>query len=447
MNEIITRHFLLPVHERLRGRKTMRWYRELCRSQRASAETISLNQLEKLRRLLLHCLKDVPYYQQHFRSLGMGSYDRLDLAAYNTLPPLTKDEIRSHLHDLVAESYRRKLIKYSTGGSTGEPLVFYTDLHKEAQHNAQKLRSRSWFGVLPGDRQVDFWGSPIELEKLSKFRIWKDRRLLNQVLLSAFNLTEERLNAYTAFVKKFRPRLIYGYATVIYRLAQFIIDKPDAWGDYRPKLISCTSEMLYEHQREVIAKAFLCPVANEYGSRDGGLIAHECPKGGLHIAAEHVLVEIDNPDESGVGDILITNLDGYGMPLLRYRIGDRGRLHDGECDCGLPLPLLGQLAGRSNDFLVGRNGKLIHSLAPVYVLREIPKLRQFKLVQRTNQQLEIQMVSDTALSAEELESVRKKMKRIFEFDIHVNFIYKDVIAPEKSGKYRWVVSEVEEAAL
>jgi phenylacetate-CoA ligase len=440
LHPTLVRHIILPLHERLRHRRTMRYYAELGDQKRRGPEGLRALQLRKLRALLAHCVAEVPFYRERLRASDLEPGDATP-EALAQLPSLERDDIRANREEMVAESYRERLIRYSTGGSTGQPLVFYTDLDKEARHNAYKLRCRAWHGILPGDRQVDFWGSPIELDKRSRFRIWKDRWLLNQELLSAFDLTDERLASYVDHLRRGRPRLVYGYPTVIYRVAQFVLAHPGTLGGWRPALVSCTSEMLYDHQRATIREAFGCPVANEYGSRDGGLIAHECPEGRMHIVAEHVIVEVNAPGEDGVGDLLVTNLDAYGMPLLRYRLGDRAALEPGTCDCGLPLPLLGKLAGRSNDFLVGAGGKFIHSLAPIYVLREIAEVRQFKLTQRRDLSLRIDLVCAEPLDGPALENIRAKMGKVFGFDIPVQFSFPDAIPPEKSGKYRWVVSE------
>ena len=441
MNERLVRQALLPLHERLRGRATMRFYHRLRAHDRMQADAMQELQWQRLKKLLAHCLEHVPFYRDRLRGAGITDVNELTRQRYERLPQLTRDDIRNHKEAMVARGWRERLIQANTGGSTGEPLVFYSDRGKEACHNAQKLRARSWFGVMPGDRQVDFWGSPIELNKQSELRILKDRWLLNQVVLSAFNLTDQRLSDYVAFVVRFRPRLIYGYPTVIFRVAQWIREHPGVLGDYRPALVSCTSEMLYDHQRNMIREVFDCPVANEYGSRDGGLIAHECPQGSLHIIAEHVYLEVVGEDEEGAGDLLVTNLDGYGMPLLRYRIGDRGTLDNTPCACGLPLPCLARLSGRSNDFLVGHAGRLIHSLAPIYVLREIPKLRQFRLYQRKDHSLQLQMVSDAPFSDAELRDLREKLQRILDEPVPVDFQFAETIPPERSGKYRWVMSE------
>jgi phenylacetate-CoA ligase len=435
--ELVSGRLLLPLHERLRGRPTLAYLKELRRSQALDGEALAALQRRKLVRLLEHCRREVPYYARLLARSPEGEDAVRTLA--DLLPVLDRKAIRDHRDDLLAASYRDRLVRYNTGGSTGEPLVFFTDPVKEARHNAYKLRCREWFGVSPGQRQVDFWGSPIELDKLSRLRILKDRWFLNHVVLSAFHLTEERLEGYAEFLRRFRPRLIYGYPTVVYRVADHVAQRGEGLGSYRPTLVACTSEMLYEHHRTRIAEVFRCPVANEYGSRDGGLIAHECPSGRLHIAAEHVLVEVDAPDPDGIGDLLITNLDGFGMPLLRYRVGDRGRL-GGSCGCGLPSPVLDALSGRTNDFVVGAGGRLIHSLAPVYVLRDCDKIGQFKLTQREDLALDLQIVAREPLRHGEIADMERRLRQVFGFDIPVEVRFVDAIPPEASGKYRWVVS-------
>lgn len=430
MNEALVRGVVLPVHERLRGRRTMPWYQTLRGHESWDPEHLRVFQQRKLSALLDHCVKNVPFYRRHRGAPTLEAF-----------PVLERDAIREHLEDMVADDYRGRVMPYSTGGSTGHPLVFYTDRDKEAWHNAHKLRCRAWHGVLPGARQADLWGSPIELNKQSRLRMWKDRRLLNQILLSAFDLTEARLERYLGLLATFQPRLIYGYPTVIYRLALYAREHSRALGAWRPRVVACTSEMLYEHHRAVIKEVFECPVVNEYGSRDGGLIAHECPAGQLHLAAEHVIVEVHEPDEQGVGDLLVTNLDAYGMPLVRYRLGDRGSLRGGRCSCGLPLPMMGTVAGRSNDMLVGAGGRMIHSLAPVYVLREMAGIRQFKLTQRADLSLLIEVVPVRELSSSEEQHIRASLSKMFGFEIPTTITAVSAILPEKSGKYRWVVSQ------
>ena len=443
MRESLTRNFFLPLHERLRGRKTLKFYNELRDYDLRSSDYLLSLRLQKLRRLVSHCVESVPYYHDALKKIGISSVDELNFENFKELPPLDKDDIRKDITKFIAKNHHSRLIRYSTGGSTGEPLVFFTDKYKESQHKAHDWRCRSWFGVFPGDKQVDFWGSPIELNKLTGFVKWKDRTFLNHVVLPAFDLQEQLLHRHLQFLRRFQPKFLYGYPSVLALVARLLLENGKNLLDNRLKLVSCTSEMLYDHQREIIIEAFGCPVANEYGSRDGGLIAHDCPEGRLHILAEHVHLEVDHPDKTGIGDFLVTNLDGFGMPLLRYRIGDRGSIDSKLCSCGLPLPLLDELSGRTNDVLIGKDGVPVHSLAPVYALREYrSKLKQFKVIQRRDLSLEVQLVTIAKLEIRELSDIREKMVSIFGFDIPMKFVFLDYIPAEQSGKFRSVVCEV-----
>lgn len=423
---------LLPLHERLRGRETIAHLAALRQGEQLGPDAAYGAREAKLAAVLQHCVAHVPYYRDHLR------VNDPDLDAF---PIMERDQVREHVDELVTEEFSGELLRSSTGGSSGAPLVFFTDKIKEARHNAQKLRFRQWFGVRPGDRQVDFWGSPIELARQSRLRVAKDRYLLNQVVLSAHDLGEARLEEYVRFLARFRPRLIYGYPTVIHRVAKYVEAHPGALNGYQPVAIVCTSEMLYPQMRDGIANVFWCPVANEYGSRDGGLIAHECPHGTLHVAMEHVWLEVDQPDGDGVGDLLVTNLDGFGMPFVRYRVGDRGRLGEAACPCGSHLPVLDHLEGRRNDFLVGLDGRHVHGSAANYVMRELPCLLQYRLVQRSDLSLDVQVITDRDLTAGEHEAVLAGLCRALGGSVPVRLQRVTTIAPSASGKYRWVESE------
>jgi phenylacetate-CoA ligase len=442
VNELATRNIVLPAHERLRGRSTLRFYRELQASERLSPEDLGALQLRKLRRLAAHAVRNVPWYRDRARDVLAVPPERMTLDDFRAFPVVTKDDIRADLRAFCAEGFADRLIRYSTGGSSGDPLVFYTDKAKEAWHKAHDWRCRSWFGVHPGDRQLDIWGSPIELQRNSGFRKWKDRYLLNHLVVSAFDLRSETLSRYSAILTSWRPRIVYGYPGVLTVLAQSMLEHGVNLGADRPKMVSCTSEVLYPLQRDTIQEAFGCMAVNEYGSRDGGLIAHECQEQQLHIAAEHVLVEVHEPDAERVGKLLITNLDGFGMPFLRYEIGDMGALGSKSCACGRPQPLLQQLTGRSNDFLVGAKGVRIHSLSPIYALRPYRhKIRQFQITQRKDLSLEVRLACAKSFEPSEVGQITERLREILAVNVPIEFAFVERIESERSGKHRAIVCE------
>ncbi|MDN5754011.1 MAG: phenylacetate--CoA ligase family protein, partial [Nitrosospira sp.] len=208
-----------------------------------------------------------------------------------------------------------------------------------------------------------------------------------------------------------------------------------------------TSERLYDEQRRQISKTFGCPVANGYGGRDAGFIAHECRDGGMHITAEDIVVEIVDPQgvpllPGEAGEIVVTHLATRDFPFIRYRTGDIGVLDSKPCTCGRGLPLLKEIQGRNTDFLVARNGTVMHGLALIYILRDLPRIRAFKIIQESLDFTRVWVVSDDGLNPELVEKIERGFKARLGQGVKIDVEEVAEIPPEKSGKFRYVVSKV-----
>ena len=208
-----------------------------------------------------------------------------------------------------------------------------------------------------------------------------------------------------------------------------------------------TSERLYDEQRQQISKTFGCRVANGYGGRDAGFIAHECPQGGMHITAEDIVVEI--VDQQGVplpdgeaGEIVITHLATAAFPFIRYRTGDVGVLDNKTCSCGRGLPLLKEIQGRSTDFLIAQNGSVMHGLALIYILRDLPQVRNFKIVQESLDLTRVLLVLAGGLGSELTDEIVRGFKARLGQEVEIVIEEVAEIPAEKSGKFRYVVSKV-----
>ncbi len=447
MNKSIVKYFFYPVHEFLRGRKTLKYFTELEKTQWYSPEQVKELQWKKLKALLKHAYKNVPYYQKCWNKIGLKPKDIKDYSDFQKMPFLTKDDIKKNLTELIARGYEKKLLRNSTGGSTGEPLFFYTDRVKETYHNAAKLMARRWWGIDIGDREIDLWGSPIDLSQRDWIRTFKDR-FLNLIVLSAFDLSEKSMHRYIEIIRRFNPKFIYGYATALYRFAQFLNENNIDVKSLKLQAIISTAEMLYEHQRELIQTTFDCPVVNEYGSHDGGLIAYECPNKRMHIMSDQVYVEYINnnkPVSTGEsGEIVITNLVGFGMPFIRYKIGDMGIGKEEVCSCGRGSPIMEDIKGRVADMLVSPSGKAVHAWSVNYILRELQLtgMKQFKVTQKTTSKIIVEIIRDSDFDANNVRLIKEKIYKLMEKNIEVEIKFVNEILPGKSGKYRWVVSEV-----
>lgn len=436
---------LFPLHERLKRHSTVRVRRELEETQWWDAERLRKLQNQRLQDLLLHCQQQVPYYQKVFQEWGIQAEHIQDVSQLSTLPLLDKAAIRDHLDTLKA-SNAGELTRFNTGGSSGTPLIFFIGKRRVSHDVAAKWRATRWWNVDIGDPEIVFWGSPIELGAQDRMRVWRDR-LFRSLLLPAFDMSASRLDEFIIAIRRFRPRMLFGYPSAFNLLAEHAKARGQRMDDLGIRVVFVTSEKLYDEQRTRIETTFGCPVANGYGGRDAGFIAHQCPSGGMHITAEDILVEIIDsqgqplpPGEAG--EIVVTHLATHEFPFIRYRTGDIGVLDDRRCDCGRGLPLLREVQGRTTDFVVAADGTVMHGLALIYILRELPGVQSFKIIQerRDFTQVLIQPsgVPDEQVTARVVEGFRQRLGE----SVTVTVEWVDDIPTEASGKFRYVVSKV-----
>jgi phenylacetate-CoA ligase len=288
------------------------------------------------------------------------------------------------------------------------------------------------------------WGSPIELGAQDRMRLLRDR-LLRTKLLPAFDMSLANLDRFVAEIRARRPRMLFGYPSALAKVAAHAKARGQRLDDLGVRVVFVTSEMLYDHQHELIGKAFGCKVANGYGGRDAGFIAHQCPQGGMHISAEDIVVEIVGPGGEPVadgepGEIVVTHLATRDFPFIRYRTGDIGILAQRMCACGRSLPLLEEIQGRSTDFVIAADGTVMHGLALIYILRDLPGIASFKIVQESRQRIWVQIVAAADFPSAMEQRIRDGFRARLGASVEVTIERVDVIEPERSGKFRYVVS-------
>lgn len=441
-------HALFPLHERFKGHCTVAVWRALEDSQWWNGERIAALQLERLRTLLAHAQQRVPYYRGLFRRIGFLPQNVRSLGDLAALPLMGKAEIRANMEALKSERARR-LVRFNTGGSTGEPLIFWLGAKRVSHDVAAKWRATRWWGVDIGDPEIVVWGSPIELGAQDRVRALRDA-VLRTELLPAFEMSEAGLDRFLSQIRRRRPKMLFGYPSALAHIARHAERTGVAMNDLGIKVAFVTSETLYGDQRIDIERAFGCRVANGYGSREAGFIAHECPAGGMHLTAEDVIVEI--VDKSGrplapgrSGEIVVTHLATQDFPFIRYRTGDIGTLSDRACACGRGLPLLAEIQGRTSDFVVAQDGTVMHGLALIYVLRGIQGIRQFKVIQESLDHTRVLLSTDLAFNPRDEQTIRQGFARRLGRRVRVEIERVADIPREASGKYRYIVSRVEPA--
>ncbi|MBL8421800.1 MAG: phenylacetate--CoA ligase family protein, partial [Dechloromonas sp.] len=390
-------NLLFPLQEALKKHNTLVIRRAMDESQWWSPEKLEQYRLERLRSLLLKAKKNVPYYRDCFSRLDFNPQNVSSLADLDKLPLLTKTIIRTE-GDRMKSEVAKGLARFNTGGSSGEPLIFFIGTERVSHDVAAKWRATRWWGVDIGDPEIVVWGSPIELSAQDRLRQWRDRLMRTQ-LLPAFQMSEAKLDEFIATIARTRPRMLFGYPSSISLLARHAQKRGQSMTSLGIKVAFVTSERLYEEQRTVISRVFGCRVANGYGGRDAGFIAHECPAGGMHLTAEDIIVEIVDRDghvlgPGQVGEIVVTHLATSDFPFIRYQTGDMGALSARLCGCGRGLPILEEIQGRTTDFVVAADGTVMHGLALIYPIRDLPGVAAFKVIQHSLNRTEVQIVAN-----------------------------------------------------
>lgn len=441
---------LFPLHERLKGHRTVAVRRRMEQTQWWDAEQLQALQRERLRALLEHALIHVPYYRERLGAEGVTPDDIRSPGDLARLPLLDKPTIRAH-QDALKSDQARDLARFNTGGSSGQPLIFFIGKERVGHDVAAKWRATRWWGVDIGDPEVVVWGSPIELGAQDRVRRIRDR-LLRTRLLPAFEMSEEKLDRFVEVIREMRPRMLFGYPSALSHIAAHAETKGvqlDDRGGVRVAFV--TAEKLYDDQRERIERVFGCRVANGYGGRDAGFIAHQCPEGGMHITAEDIIVETVGADGEPVGvgqagEIVITHLATRDYPFIRYRTGDVGVLTEERCVCGRGLPLLKEIRGRTTDFIVARDGTVMHGLALIYVMRDLPGISTFKIIQENLDLTRVQVVAEGELPAGTVTAIQRGFRDRLGEAVEIRVECVPDILPERSGKFRYVVSKVQGVA-
>ena len=396
-------------------------------------------QLGRLNATLVHAWRTVPFYRQHWPRLPVLT----DLQQIVELPILTKSMVRTAGDQLNCENIPiTQLISAKTGGSTGTALVVRFDRRCQQHRNAAALRSDSWAGWKPGDWVGALWGSPV-LPKTpkQKLRNWLRERVL---YLDTMRLDENSMNQFLEIMRAKPLDALFGHAHSLYILADYV-QKTGAMVP-PPHAIVSTSMMLIPSERAVIERAFGCAVTDRYGCEEVGLIAAQCEThAGLHVNAEHTLVEIVDgsgaPCAAGeIGRVVVTDLQNKGMPLIRYEAGDMSSWSMAPCSCGRGLPTLERIIGRQADCFVRTDGSLVAGVSLVErTLTAIAGIEQMQLVQESPTQLIAHVVRDPAVTPDPGRELAAALTRDLGTGINVAVHFVSRIPQESNGKYRFAI--------
>jgi phenylacetate-CoA ligase len=419
---------------------------ELEKSQWYPKEKLGNIQWERLKKLLEHAYNTVPFYKQRFDGAGLKPEDIKSKNDLLKLPVLTKKQIKDNSEALIS-SQKMKTDRLPTAGSSGDPLIVRRNMLSTAYSRAAKYRGHRWFDIEIGEKEARIWGESLDKRGRSKEAI-KDF-LMNRTRWSAYNLTPTALRAFYEKLLKYRPAYFYGYASLLYEYASYLIENSLDLKPLGLKAAISTSETLTEKQRKTISKAFCCPVVNEYGCTETGIIAFECPSGGMHIPIEAVYVEIIPETIEGggkMGRVVVTDLHNYSMPIIRYEIGDLAESStESRCKCGRELPLIGNITGRTSDILYTKDGRKIHTIIFYYLFCNLEmegiKIEKYQVIREKNGRLVLNIVPSNDITAAQIGLIKKMVEDIFGGSGAIDVVCVKYIPRAGSGKCKDFIDE------
>jgi phenylacetate-CoA ligase len=446
--------FTVPAHKWLIRRRARDLYFDLRQSQWLSQAELQEVQLAKLRRLLQHAYVHVPYYRRAMSQSGVRPEDIQSLDDLARFPLLEKHDVRKRLHfELFADNHRKRdMHRIATSGSTGEPFVTYGDRHQLEMRFATTLRALEWTGWRFGDRQVRLWHQTLGMSRLQTLRERIDAWFLRRLFIPAFEMKRSTLEDSVDRIRRHNPVLVDGYAESLNFLATYV--RSGGSPGFSPKAVMSSAQALPDNVRAVIEEGLNTTVYDKYGAREFSGIAYQCGESpDHHVMDESYIVELlvggrrAAPGE--VGEVVITDLNNFSVPLIRYRIGDLATAVDNgiACPCERGLSRIGRIQGRTQAIVHCGNGTWLPGTFFHHFFKDHDyAIRSFQVHQSRKGAFTLRIVKSDQFSDDAFGQILDKLRQFVgdssETAIDVQFV--DEIPLVRTGKHSPVVSTVDD---
>jgi len=423
----------------LSGKSVFEMYQLYTDSQWFSESDMQIFQLNKLQKLLSHCYANVPYYHNIMNEYGIGITNIDSLNILDKFPILTKEIIQNNYQNFIPTNINSiPNVRISqTGGTTGNILFKRNDAWTRSSIWGSYKRFQDWMGVQESDKSLILMGGHVRKNWIkenlkSKIIDW----LYNSISVDIYNASKETLELIIRILKSQNISNIRAYPQFIYFLAQNLKEQGLR---FNMKSIATTAEPVMAEHRKLIRSIFNADVFDQYGCGEIGGIAYECNKHeGLHITDERVIVETNNNNE-----LIITDLDNFSMPFIRYWNADQAIVTNEKCSCGRNSKIIKQIMGRTCDYILGTHGQYLHWAYFWHLffdsnIAETRNLKKFQIIQLQNYNIQIRLVA-LQLSSSEFNFLIGDLKKRLG-NINVELLYVSDIENTITGKYRPVIS-------
>lgn len=451
MQNVLLNLQALRIERHRYGRPYREAVDDLLEAEKWDSQRIRDYQDERLCRIVRTAFESSAYYREVMQERGVSPGDIRTVDDLPKLPVLTKEDVRARGNTLMTRDRPgRHWLEGHTSGTTGSPLTLWYDrwtcILTNAVDRRQKIRagmgSDDWIGLLLGRVVV-----PRSQERPP---FWRVNRVHREVWFSTFHLSQENLARYVEEIRRRDLRFLEGYPSTLYILAQYLVSR----GEKLPmEAVISSSETLHEVQRETIEEAFGCALFDFYAMAERVAWAGECEEHeGKHLAETYGYVEIVDEDGGRVPDgepgyLVGTSLHNTAMPMIRYRMGDVTRIVKKPCPCGRSSRRIASVTTKAEDIIVTPDGRAVSPSVLTHPFKPLHSVRKSQLVQTDRDRLVVRLVSEGGVDRDEENKLLRSLRERLGDEIHIEIEHHNRLQQEDSGKFRWVVSEVEHPYL
>ncbi len=385
--------------------------------------------------MLVHCFKNVPYYQKLFIDHGLTPSDFNSIDDLSKIPLLSRDVLMEQISDFKSNDFNRyRPRKIRTSGTTGASMDIYWDIHSNVLELLSQYRHFCWTGYRLGDSFLDIRSVLMDDSKGYKWN-WKCKGLeISTDIIDATNI-----EIYADLLRKYNIKLWRGFPESIDKFCRLLAEA--GIDDVKPRSIISVSVTVREYHRQFIESWAGIPLCDSYGMDEHAALITQCREGGYHICAEYGVVEILKEDNTPAkpgeeGRIIATGLHNRAFPLLRYDTNDYAVVSKQTCSCGRTLPLIERLTGRMNDFIMDSKGNFISGPAwPMYAVKDIKKAQ---LIQENQFLINLYIVPMDTYKAENDRLLIDAYKRRYGQSVEINILHvAEVPFPRPGQKYKF----------